>query len=361
MNINWDDIKQRPQFIAEGLSDTYRIDVVERLGIKDFFRLKRWKKRQITPHIVVRGVFLPSMIVLAFLNKWGIVDFFNGFISKLFLHPNRYDYVYVGSCLSYKSIRFALNKNTKLIYDCMDDEKEFPGVMNIVQYNPLIEKKLLHRADFILCTSEYLKQKLISRNGISKEIFIVPNGTGLPTNQYIEQLTEPFQMIESLDNVILYIGAIAPWFDFNSILYALDSDKSLNLVLVGPIHNVTIPIHPQIHALGSCEHRYIYALMKRAKILTMPFVVNELIRSVNPVKLYEYIFSGKPIIASRYDETEKFQNYAYLYSSKEEYLEIIEMIKANSYVNKQTLEKAVDYAKSNTWGERTNKIKKILM
>ena len=47
----------------------------------------------------------------------------------------------------------------------------------------------------------------------------------------------------------------------------------------------------------------------------MPFILNELIESVDPVKLYEYINFEKNIICIKYDEILRFKDFVYFYNT----------------------------------------------
>ena len=94
----------------------------------------------------------------------------------------------------------------------------------------------------------------------------------------------------------MYVGTISEWFDFDLLISILDEYKTINAVLIGP-SDVKIPKHDRIHYLGTVERKYIFNIMSHAWVLVMPFLINELVKSVNPVKLYEYIYMGKPIIA----------------------------------------------------------------
>ena len=129
-------------------------------------------------------------------------------------------------------------------------------------------------------------------------------------------------------------------------------------MLIGP-SNVTIPIHPQIHYVGTIKRGYIFPFMKYAYALVMPFVVNELIRSVNPVKLYEYIYTGKPVIAPRYKETEAFEGFVYLYSSPEEFVKAV-MNAGDKEMNEDYREKCIAFLRNNTWACRCKTIFKFL-
>ena len=100
--------------------------------------------------------------------------------------------------------------------------------------------------------------------------------------------------------------------------------------------------------------------MEAADVLIMPFNLNELILSVNPVKLYEYVLSGKPCLAPKYGETEPFQDYVYLYYNKEDAINTITAILAGNLGTKKSKEDCTAFARQNTWEERGGVINNIL-
>ena len=104
----------------------------------------------------------------------------------------------------------------------------------------------------------------------------------------------------------------------------------------------------------------VFGIMKGADILLMPFKVTPLIKSVNPVKLYEYIYSGKPSLAPLYGESEKFSDYVYLYNSKEEFISIVNEILSQEWIHKKSPEECKLFASRNTWACRVEEILKVL-
>lgn len=41
------------------------------------------------------------------------------------------------------------------------------------------------------------------------------------------------------------------------------------------------------------------------------------------MKLYEYIFTGKPVVSVKYGETEKFSKYVNLYVTENDFLQLL--------------------------------------
>ena len=101
------------------------------------------------------------------------------------------------------------------------------------------------------------------------------------------------------------------------------------------------------------------SILSSSDILIMPFVVNELIESVNPVKLYEYIYSGKPCLAPKYGESMQFKEYVNLYESHEECLSQIENI-IKGDLKQKPQEACREFVKHNTWSDRAKSIKECL-
>ena len=59
--------------------------------------------------------------------------------------------------------------------------------------------------------------------------------------------------------------------------------------------NTEVPKHRRIHWKGVIEHNKLWENVKEMDALIMPFKVNDIIRDVDPVKLYEYISMGKKL------------------------------------------------------------------
>jgi teichuronic acid biosynthesis glycosyltransferase TuaH len=80
----------------------------------------------------------------------------------------------------------------------------------------------------------------------------------------------------------------------------------------------------------------------------MPFVVDDLVRSVNPVKIYEYIYFDKPILSIYYPGLERFKKFIDFYINKEECVSIIEKCLISSTKKYSAFEREIFFLE-NTW------------
>lgn len=359
-HVPWNWIKQRPQFLAENLSQRVELSYCQGKSLKSIIRKN--DNDDTTNSIPKICYFRVPKYNPITSKSYKILDFINFIFLRFAIKFHEYDYVWVTSIESYERIVNLLPKQTKLIYDCMDDELEFPQVCNnkyarenLASY----EKLLISRADFIICSAENLKQQIIKRTNTDKEIFVINNATVFPVSEQNFEYREQFSLNRGKRSM-LYIGTIAKWFDFESMLLLLETDPDLICYLIGPVETA-LPNHNRIVHLGKCIHSEIWGIMRQANILIMPFVLNPLIESVNPVKLYEYIWAEKPIIATRYGESLKFDDYCFLYSSNEELLRLYSDIKESGFLPKQRSSIKIEkFINKNTWDSRCKDIMEII-
>lgn len=360
-NITWNWIKQRPQFLAEKLSEDFAVDYYYRQPIR-----RKWKK---LPQNTVADNsnlnifsfhYFPYQI-LPVLKKLPL-DGINRLLALFSIRDlDDYDIIWFSSPNLYPLLKKRIKNNQCVVYDCMDDHLAFPNANTKTVKRDELE--LIRRANKVLFSAEYLKDKVLDRYRIqNNQCIVVNNATSIDNNATKRDIPEDviriIEKIKEISNPLIYIGTISEWFDFDLMIKVLENNPEYNLVLIGPESSI-VPTHPQIHCLGSVKHEYIFNIMPLAYALVMPFKVIELIKSVNPVKLYEYIFTGRPVIASRYGETEQFKDFVYLYNNEMDFSTVLKTIK-NTTIPEAYKDKCKLFVSNNTWDNRYEQIKRYL-
>ena len=134
---------------------------------------------------------------------------------------------------------------------------------------------------------------------------------------------------------MVYIGTIDDWFDFNTITEFANKHKDYTIYLIGPVNKkIKTPNIKNIKFLGSIEHKYVPSYIEQSDILLLPFMINDVIEYVDPVKMYEYLYLKKPVISSYWGELDQFNNLIYFYKDKEEFEKNV--LKLSKYKFKQT-------------------------
>ncbi len=65
--------------------------------------------------------------------------------------------------------------------------------------------------------------------------------------------------------------------------------------------------HRTVRYAGAVSPRILPSLLSKIDVGTIPFTVNDLIRATNPIKLYEYLAAGKPVVATPMPEVMRYE------------------------------------------------------
>lgn len=359
-HVTWGWMKQRPQFIAEQLAKKNQVDVYYRKILNP--KLSYMNKDNLGAGNLKLYSFitLPLYRIFKFLpvrwlekvNKW--LWSFNK------INYSQYDLIYLCDCSAYERIKDKIDVG-KILYDCMDDKQSFPRVLAYPKYRKYcfeLERELIKNAGIVTCTADYLRDTLVKRFGVQRDYAVINNA--ISTNLFYQK--EVYDDLSLPENSFTYIGTVAEWFDFDLVINVLEKVKNIYIIIFGPPGNAETKYkHDRLVFKGTITHDKVLAAMKASTGLIMPFKVNDLIRSVNPVKLYEYIYAGKPTAAIRYEESEKFKNFVYLYSTEEEFVNFIENAKAcKGNYTKDKQDEMKKFASDNTWDARANQILNII-
>ena len=122
MHVSWGWIKQRPHFFAEKLSKDFDITIYGVESLRNRHSLNQDRTIHYKPLYIwgfMRSLAWKNKFLNWIYKKWvefQIKDFSN------------YQYIWITNILFYNFIKDRLQDNQILIYDCMDDDLEFPHI-----------------------------------------------------------------------------------------------------------------------------------------------------------------------------------------------------------------------------------------
>lgn len=346
-HIDWAWIKQRPQFLAESLSEKYRVIV----------RYKKQRQRALlTEEMTNTAVELrPYQTLPALEDDFWPLTRLNLFLRKQnmkrLLQQTQAEYLWLCHPTQYYEVPLGYTKY--VIYDCMDDQLQLDCPK---AWKPRIrqaEYRLVMRANLILISSRYLMQTLLSRYpALDKTKLLLIRNACCDEFQRIV----PSELPQNGSRKIAgYIGTISYWIDFSAILKSLEEFPELEYWMLGPVACENVPQHPRIHYCGVVSHEKLADYVRRMDFLVMPFLVNEIIKAVDPVKIYEYIAFDRAILCTDYAEVHHFDGFALYYCGEEEYCKKIGTLLQNT-VPPYSHKAAQDFLAKNTWQCRTQQI-----
>lgn len=309
--------------------------------------------RKVTKTFHIANIFLLPFQEFKFLNflskNLGLL-LFKIYLSYLNFKPDIaifYSYKFAFLLNTLKSIK------TKIIYDCIDDISEFPYFWERPNERAKViktENLLVSASDLIFVVSEKLKEKIINygkrpiliRNGVDYEHF----SKMMPVPEEIKEIPHP---------IIGYIGAISEWFDINLISKIAKKRPSWSFLFVGPIaKTLKFPKLSNIYSLGQKPYESLPAYLHHFDACIIPFKINNLTLSSNPVKMYEYMAAGKMIVSSDLPEVRKIPNTMIGHCADDFIHKIEEAL--NMAGRREIVEMNKRYAAENTWDRRIDEI-----
>ena len=183
----------------------------------------------------------------------------------------------------------------KSLYDAMDNFPEFySGISRLSMKKRELE--LTSLVSQVWASSTFLKNRWGKILG--KEVSLVLNAldsTVLPNINSEHQDREPA--------IFGYIGTVGSWFDWEWVV-RIANDRPKDCVrIIGPIHNIPPSnLPPNIELLPACDHAAALNCMKEFSVGLIPFKINSVTESVDPIKFYEYRALGLPIMSTCFGE-----------------------------------------------------------
>jgi GT2 family glycosyltransferase len=187
-----------------------------------------------------------------------------------------------------------------LLYDCMDHHAGFednaPDVL-------AAEAALTREADMLVVTSEWLDRELA---GANPHRVLIRNA-----GDFAHFRDAPAERYRDRDGrrIIGYYGAIAEWFDVGLVRAVARANPGCLVLLVG---NDTagaaaqLADEPNVAFTGEVPYARLPYYLHAFDVALLPFRIIPLTLATNPVKVYEYLSAGKPVVAVDLPEMHQF-------------------------------------------------------
>jgi hypothetical protein len=103
--------------------------------------------------------------------------------------------------------------------------------------------------------------------------------------------------------VLGYVGTLGRWFDWDLVIALAQANPENRIRLIGPVFTPAPCVLPaNIELLPECSHATAITAMATFSVGLIPFKLNRLTASVDPIKYYEYRALGLPVISTRFGE-----------------------------------------------------------
>lgn len=152
--------------------------------------------------------------------------------------------------------------------------------------------KLARRADAIVATSPTVLAHVLDGRPHPHSC-VIENGVEF------NRFAQAADAVADKDYEFVYVGALDHRFDFAALVAAARRMPSRRFAVFGPLPATRIAVPANVDLAGPVRYEQVPEILARGRVGIMPFVESPLNAGRSPMKLYEYIAAGLPIVAPR--------------------------------------------------------------
>lgn len=239
------------------------------------------------------------------------------------------------------------------VYYCIDDYAAHPGVdAEVIAASDLA---LTQRADIVFVAPPAL---LATKQAQNPQTRFSPHGVDA---QLFARASDPATQIPELARnlpgpVIGYFGSIHEWIDVELIAWLARSRPEWTFLLVGyaAIKLPELEALPNVVLAGAQPYGSLPAWAKSFDVAIIPYRRNRQVENANPLKLREYLATGKPVVAVGNPEIARFASVVRIADGREDFLAGLEQALADG-PQKGAAERMAAVA-DQTWDRRVEEV-----
>lgn len=243
--------------------------------------------------------------------------------------------------------------NSVRVYDCMDHHEGFGEVSQGILD---AEKRLLSDSELVITTSSWLERFAKEYN---PQVALIRNAGDYAL---FSQRPERVFADDQGRRVIGYYGAIAEWFDPEIIREVARVNPDTLILLIG---SDTVNAREGLADLANVSFRgevpygdlpyYLYGF----DVCALPFKVIPLTLATNPVKVYEYLAAGRPVVATELPELSQFGPHVVQASNPLAFAHAVRDV-LRTPLTVEATESRRAFAREQTWEHRANAFEKAI-
>lgn len=191
--------------------------------------------------------------------------------------------------------------NGRLIFDITDDLAAYEE--NNKRKYLFIEKCtkfLIQKSDLVFVTASTLFTKFKS---LHSDIHLIPNGYDSSLFSR-ENVSVSLPELENVHRPIIgFVGNLFPYLDYDLIEYIVKKNPKKTFVFVGPcrasvkIRWEKIIKYNNVTWVGRKEKEEVPSIVDKFDVCINPFKIDNLSKSVSPLKVFEYLAMKKPVVS----------------------------------------------------------------
>ncbi len=256
--------------------------------------------------------------------------------------------------------------HSAILYDCVDEYTAFPEFRRNKPWIAERERKLCEAADVVACTAPSLydtKQALAP----GRTHFVHNVGEGKHFEQALNPALPVAADLEAIPHPrIGFIGAVSDYkLNIDWLLHLAEARPDFSIVLVGPTGIADpstdvgkLKAKPNVHLLGHRSYDQLPGYLKGFDVAVIPYRINDYTRAVFPIKFFEFLASGRPVVISSLPAVRDYWDAVRVADDADQF--VAACVEALQPEPDSARQRRIDLSRQNSWDSRVEKLLNLL-
>ncbi|MGF1506506.1 MAG: glycosyltransferase family 1 protein [Chloroflexi bacterium] len=245
------------------------------------------------------------------------------------------------------------------VYECVDDFTASKGLVHPATIGRL-EERLIRRVDLLITTapalhdhkSDHAKRAVLVPNGVDADHFAQAADDLQPVPAAMRDLPRP---------VIGFLGSLNYWIDTGLLGRIAREHPDWTVAHVGPVDMLAdmSPLQglPNVALIGRVPYAQVPDYVRAFDVCVNPYHLDGVAEHCSPLKLYEYIATGKPVVSVDMPEARQFDGLIAISQDAEDFVRLVGEA-AVQHVN--GTQARIEEARKHDWARRFEAVEAAL-
>ena len=259
----------------------------------------------------------------------------------------------------------------KYIYNLLEEIPYTLLVSQIVDNNLFLETLGSNEIDFI--KSQYaelarMSDFVITSSESNLDFFSKINAN---THNFINAVDSDFigapsempYKINSARPKLAYVGWITQRTDIELLKFVAESRPGYDIIIVGPDEGALgasgIKSLYNVHYLGPMPYEQLPGFLSGVDVCLIPHIDSKYSRSMSPLKIFQYLASGRPVVSTCISGIMHWQDLIYIANDYQSFVDLIDKVLVDD--NALYSKKRICKAREETWEKRVDDMLNVIL